>query len=242
MKNLFKVHILTYIALLIAFLTGYFKESIFFTMIILIHELGHLTLALFFKWKIVKIILLPFGGITIFNELINRPLIEEFLIAIMGPLFQIVFTIILNNSIVTYYSKIILLINLIPIYPLDGAKILNIIFNKLFFFRISYNLTLYLSYFLSIIFILLAVLKKELIFLLFIMILTIKLKKELSNRGLIFNKFLYERYLYKLKFRKVKIVKNEKKFKKDYYHFIDENKLIEEKDFLKQKFENLIND
>ena len=45
-----------------------------------------------FKWNIEKVILLPFGALTIFNEDLNRRMFEEFLIVIMGPLFQIIFT------------------------------------------------------------------------------------------------------------------------------------------------------
>ena len=36
--------------------------------------------------------MLPFGGVTIFNEDLNRPIYEEFIILIMGPVFQIVFS------------------------------------------------------------------------------------------------------------------------------------------------------
>lgn len=57
--------------------------------------MGHIFAALYYKWNIVKIIILPFGGITIFNEIINKPIKEEFMIAIMGPIFQIVFYLIL---------------------------------------------------------------------------------------------------------------------------------------------------
>ena len=55
------------------------------------HELGHILISLLFKWKIYKIIILPFGGLTKYNEIINRPLIEEFLVSISGILLQLIF-------------------------------------------------------------------------------------------------------------------------------------------------------
>ena len=60
-KNIFKVHILFYIVALFCILIGFFKEFIIFSSIIIIHELGHIIGALIFKWKIEKVVLLPFG-------------------------------------------------------------------------------------------------------------------------------------------------------------------------------------
>ena len=239
MKILFEIHPITYVSLLIAFLTGYFKDTILFMSIILIHEIGHISAALIFKWKLERIVILPFGGITIFNEILNKPLIEEFIITIMGPLFQIIFTVLMKDTLVMFYSKVILFINLIPIYPLDGSKLLNIFFNKITSFKKSHILTIYISYVLGFIFLIFMFLKKEFIYLISILLIIIKLKKELKNHKYIFNKFLYERYLYDLKFKKVKIVSKLEKFKKDYYHYLNINQnIVDEKNFLKNKFKN----
>ena len=91
MKNIFKIHPIFYIVAIISIFSGLFKNFILFTSIILFHELGHIIGALIKRWKIKKIILLPFGGLIIFDELLNRRLIEEFVILILGPLFQILF-------------------------------------------------------------------------------------------------------------------------------------------------------
>ena len=77
MKNIFKIHPLTYITILIALITGNFKNIFIFMTIILIHEMGHFLTALILKWKVTKVVILPFGGITIFNESLNKPLKEE---------------------------------------------------------------------------------------------------------------------------------------------------------------------
>ena len=96
MKINFKIHPFFLLTAIIILFTGYFKNFIYITTIIIVHEIGHISLAYFFKWKIEKIVLLPFGGITIFNEHLNRKITEEFLILLAGPIFQIVFVNIIN--------------------------------------------------------------------------------------------------------------------------------------------------
>ena len=83
-----KIHPFFYLFSIICIVTGYFKNFIIISFIILFHELGHILVSQLFHWKIEKIVLLPFGGITIFHEFLNRPMKEEFFIAIAGPIFQ----------------------------------------------------------------------------------------------------------------------------------------------------------
>ena len=135
MKITFKIHPLYYIVCLICIFTGLFRNLIYITLLILIHEIGHLIGALYYKWHIKKVVILPFGGITIFNELINKSLKEEFVILVLGPLFQILFYFVLvffniDNSLITSYHYSLLLFNILPIIPLDGSKLLNIILKK----------------------------------------------------------------------------------------------------------------
>ena len=77
-KNIFKIHPLFYLTAFICVITANFKNFIIFSSIIIVHELGHIIGAIIFKWKIDKVILLPFGGITIFQENIDKSLKEEF--------------------------------------------------------------------------------------------------------------------------------------------------------------------
>lgn len=209
--------------------------------IIIVHELGHVLVSQIFKWNIDKIIILPFGGLTKFNEIINRPLIEEFLIAIAGIIFQIVFYLLLKKVInYKYFSLInyfILLFNLIPIYPLDGSKILNVLFNKLTNFKNSLLYTVIVSYtFIIILSVFVININKLMIIVLsFLFIESNKLYKERKN---IFNKFLLERYLNDFKFKKEKTIKNINNMKKDYRHILCvDNKYLTEKSFLKKMFD-----
>ena len=58
--NKFKIHPFTYIFIFIIIINGEFNKFASIMNIILFHELGHILSGLFFKWKIDKIIILPF--------------------------------------------------------------------------------------------------------------------------------------------------------------------------------------
>ena len=232
-----KIHPLSYLIALIFFLMGLFRNYIIIMNIILIHEIGHVFASLFLKWKIEKIIILPFGCLLKYNEYLNKPIIEEFIIAIMGIIFQILFTF----KCCVLYNTIIIIFNLLPIYPLDGYKILNLLLNKIINFRLSYLISIYISYlflYLSIIYI---IINRDIIYLMVIIPLIIGLNKEYRNRYNIINKFYLERYLYKFNFNKIKIINNLKKMKRDYMHFIKCNhKCIYEKEYLKKLFDKKV--
>ena len=103
MKITFKIHLFYYLLAILCIMNGYFKDFILISLIIIIHEFGHIIMALYYDWKIEKVVILPFGGITIFNEILNKKIKEEFMIAIMGPIFQILLFIIVNK--ITYDYK-----------------------------------------------------------------------------------------------------------------------------------------
>ena len=244
MKNILNkiyLHPLFLINLLIFISIGYFRFITYFMLLIVVHELGHILVSLIFKWNIEKIIILPFGGLTKYNEMINRPLIQEFLIAISGILFQIIFYITLKKYINYEYFKFInyfiIIFNILPIYPLDGSKTLNVLFNVVTTFKNSILLTVIVSYMTIIILSLLLFNTNKLLFMMFIF-LFIEVNKYYKEKDLIFNKFLLERYLNELKFKKEKVINNVVKMKKDYRHlFYIDNKYMTESTFLKKMFD-----
>ncbi len=183
---------------------------------------------------------MPFGALTLFHEKINRPLKEEFIILIMGPLFQLFFVFIFfkNNKYIIDYSNIILMFNLLPMYPLDGSKLLNIFLNKITSFKKSHIYTIYISLF-TIIFLSLKV-KFNLIFLLILLFIFIKIIDEYKNHNSLFNKFLLERYQNNFQFKKEKIIKSQNvtKMKRDYRHLFKVGKTYKtEKEILKKRFD-----
>ena len=204
--NKFKIHPFTYIFIFIIIINGEFNKFASIMNIILFHELGHILSGLFFKWKIDKIIILPFGCLTIFDEKINKPIFEEFIISISGFIFQIIQLFFIANK---KYSIILLLFNLI--LP----------------FKISHLISVYIS-FIAIFFY-----NNNLIVILIISLLLFNTIKQLYNHKYIFNKFILERKIYSFNFKKFKQVKSIKNFKRDYRHLIlDNGRYITEKEYL----------
>ena len=243
MKNILNkiyIHPLFILFIFIYILLGRFRILIYFMLLIIVHELGHILLGIYFKWKINKIIILPFGMLTKFDIDINTKLIEEFIVSISGIIFQYIFYILVRNNFsyhFVYINYFILIFNLIPIIPLDGSKILNIIINKLTNFYNSLYISSIISFILILIIniILFNINKLILIVSIFLFIETIKNYKDIKN---IFNKFLLERYLKKYRFKHLKKINNVYKMKKDYRHiFYTHNKCITEYTFLLKMFD-----
>jgi len=155
--NKIKFHYTYYIISLSFLITGQFLNLIIFTSLIIVHEFGHYMACIFTKVNVKKIIIYPYGGITKIDDIIDIDFSKELLISISGIVFQSVYFLVIyllyKNYLIrdyTYnifcnYHYSMLIFNLIPIYPLDGSKILNIIINKLFNFKLSNILLIIIS-------------------------------------------------------------------------------------------------
>lgn len=238
MKNILTkiyIHPFTYIVLLLALITGLFKELCTFLFIIIIHELGHITGALLFKWKIEKVIIMPFGGLTMFHEFINKPMKEEAVILIMGPLFQFINFLIFKNitPYFNYYNYGLFIFNMLPIYPLDGYKLFSIFLNKVIPFKHTMRVMLTISLLTLTVFI-----KKDVIYLVILLLLLKGIIKEFKELDYIYNKFLLERWSHDFHFKKRKIIKNINNMYKDCMHLFLEEDLVTEKEMLNRRFKN----
>lgn len=227
MKNILKVNLCFYILFLISIFTGYFKTFITITLITIFHELGHILAAVILNIKIEKIVIIPFGLITIFTKKINFPIIFDFLLTIMGPLFQFLLFFIIKDYKILKINYSLLLFNLLPIIPLDGSKLVHLFLEKIFSIKTSYNLIILIS-----IITLLLILQFNLTILVIIAIYLLNTYKFAKEKKIYFNKFLLERYLYNYNF-KIKKIKNINKIKKYKKHIIN-NQF--EKDYLRKKY------
>lgn len=159
-----KINPLFWFVIGIGIMTGYFREVIMVFTIVLIHEMGHSVAAQYFNWRIRKIELLPFGGVAEVEEYGNRPLKEEFIVIIAGPLqhvWLIAFSYVLlpldfwtstDHKMFITHNVMILFFNLLPIWPLDGGKLLYLLFSKKLSFQKSLLTTLRCSLFLLFLF------------------------------------------------------------------------------------------
>lgn len=228
-------------------MSGLFKNIIYFFSIIFIHELGHFLMAKILGWKTDKIYFYPYGGFTKFNDDLNKPKKEELLIMIMGPIFQIIYYLVISKFLTNYelelfknYHYSILFFNLLPIYPLDGGKLLNIICNYFLSFRNSFRFTIVLSYLvfsLVVIFLFYKNISFTLSFVMILVMIICKLTEELRKEKYYFNKFLLERYLNPYKFTKIKVINRLIDMKRDYKHvFFYKGKAHSEREELLNRF------
>jgi len=234
--------------LLIVFVifTGLYKEFLIIFSIIIIHEFGHLFCAVYYKWNIDKISIYPYGGCVSFNEKINRPIREELIILVMGPTVQmvyffVVYLLFINGfvdlktySLFKTYNFTLLSFNLMPIYPLDGGRIVNVVSNYLF----SYRWCNLIICFISILFIFLVVINSYSVNLVMMMVFVLtEVFVFIKEQGYLYNKFLLERYLFDYKFLKYKVIKNKDGFYRDKRHIICiDNKYVTEKEYLRGRY------
>ena len=204
-------------------------------LLITIHELGHFLAALFFNWKIDKIYIYPLGGITKFNDKVNKPFKEELLILLMGPLFQIIGSCLLykidNNAYI--YSNYLFMFNFLPIVPLDGGRLLTLLFSLVIPYKKTLNLLINISFISYIIIFSYIWFKLSLSILIIFFFLIFKIIDERKNIKYLFNKYLFERYLYNFNYKKRKLITNANnmyKYKKHIFKY--NNRLYNEKEYL----------
>ena len=233
--SLFSIHPLTYLFIFISLFTAKFKDIILFMSLIMFHELGHFLTAKLFNWKVDKIYVYPLGGLTKFNDLINKPFYEEILVTIMGPIFQIIFSFFLVkiDKNVDIYNKMLLLFNLLPIVPLDGGKLLTSFISYYFSYKKSLKIIIiisYIFYLISLYYVLIGI--QSLFFVLVFTLLIIKVIDEDKKRFFNFNKFLLERYLYVFKYKKDVLINDIKKMYKYRNNIVIDKKVLNEKEAL----------
>ncbi len=209
--------------------------------LLIVHECGHILTGLRLKWNIESVWIFPFGALTIFKDHLNKPIKEELLIVFMGPLFQMLFYLFLlpyQIPNLENYHYGLLLFNLLPIIPLDGSKILVLIYQRFFsYFSSQFFLTLISIYTLIMLFLMST---HTLILYFIIIILISKTITEFKKRHILFSKFILERILYTFSFPKRKIIKGNKikKMKRDTKHLFYINKnYITERVYLQKVFD-----
>lgn len=244
----------TYLIIALGFiLTGYFPNLIIFTSIIIIHELGHYTIAKINKLNVEKIIIYPYGGLVKMNNPINTSIKKELAVAISGILFQLIYyliIIILHKqgiirdyifNLFTMYNTSILTFNILPIHPLDGSKILNLLLSTILPFNLSNKLNITISIITLILLITINYYQFNYTTILIIGVILDNLIKYHKQLKYIFNKFLLERYIYKLTYNKTKKISKINNMYKEKYHILKENNTyITEKQALSKKFNRKI--
>lgn len=203
-----QIHPLLWIVIAISIATAHFLELCMLLGVIFIHEMGHALAASYFSWRIKKIVLLPFGGVAEMDEHGNRPLKEEAIVVIFGPLQHLWMMIAAflffhlswipkdRYQLFVQYNLMILIFNLFPIWPLDGGKLIFLILSLKKAFPNAHRLTLIISFAFLILFSFLILITAPYHINVWIIIgfLYFSLYHEWKQRRYVFIRFLLERY------------------------------------------------
>jgi len=229
------------IGALLALFTGNFKMFTVITIIILVHESGHILASIYFKWNIEAIVIMPFSGLIKFNEKINRPLKEQFIICIMGPIFQVIFWLLLKRYDIynfELYNKLLLSFNLLPINILDGSKLLNVFFNVFLPFKKSYFLIDIVSLISIVVLCMYSIIINSKLVVFLCLFFLVKTIKDMKLFSLVFYKFLLERIMIDLNGLKINIIEevniNKIRINRLNY-FLDNGVFVNERDLLRKK-------
>ena len=156
-----KVDLKIFIAILIFLLTEQLNIYIVFMLFAIIHELGHVLTGIILGFKPKNIEVLPIGISACFymqcddyNKKINyanRFVLKKVIISCAGPITNFIIAIIfyffdfsifnISREFIIYTNLIIRIFNLIPIYPLDGGRIIKNILHIKIGLKKSYKYT-----------------------------------------------------------------------------------------------------
>ncbi len=124
-------------------LTGQLKVYLIVMLFALLHEIAHLLIGIILKFKPKQIEMMPFGfwiDLIPDKEDIKKMIIKSNLtelkyifIALAGPLFNLLMVILFERlniektmkDLIVYSNFFLFVLNLIPIYPLDGGRIIR---------------------------------------------------------------------------------------------------------------------
>lgn len=116
-----KIDIYLIISIAILLLFHQAEHFLIFYFFIILHEISHILMAFCLKIKPIEISFLPFGVNAKFNFINCRN--KEIIVALAGPIFSVL---------IAYYfpqyrvqNLFIAIMNMMPIYPLDGGRILK---------------------------------------------------------------------------------------------------------------------
>lgn len=154
-KNInIKINIFMLSTFILFFMLGYIIEILIITLTILVHESSHSIVAKKYGFEVDEIEIFPFGGIARFEQIKTIYPKEEIFICIIGPLSNLITAIIFiglksnyfHSHLIDYIIKInmmMFIINILPIFPLDGGKIVRAILSLFIGYKSS---TIKLSY------------------------------------------------------------------------------------------------
>lgn len=139
----FRIDLKIFIFLILFYFTKQIELYTYIMIFALIHELGHLIAGLLMGMKPEKLEVMPFGVSISFKikvEEYNRKIkkgnlleLKKIAVAIAGPITNLLIILLINkfniaglkSATIIYTNLLLMIFNLLPIYPLDGGRIIK---------------------------------------------------------------------------------------------------------------------
>ena len=139
----FRIDLKIFIFLILFYFTKQIQIYAMIMIFAIVHELGHLLAGLLMGMKPEKIEIMPFGvsisfkiNVKEYNKKIkkgNALEIKKIIVALAGPITNFIIILITSNlkldliksMLIIYTNFLIMIFNLLPIYPLDGGRVLK---------------------------------------------------------------------------------------------------------------------
>lgn len=232
MKNIFRVNVFTYLILLLSLLSGYGKSILIIYFILFVHELGHFFLMKLYNIRVKSITFYPYGGMIKSNMLINTNSRIVLLVSLGGIIIQLVlfgfcfifykFNII-NYELYSLFNKCnsyIIFFNMLPIYPLDGFKVLCSLLEMFFSFKYSLRVSVIINFIVLVLFLVYLYYFNINNYIIVIFLLS-NLVNYIKSIKYIVNKFYLERMLYDIKYDGLISVSSKDNMFKNKYNYIN---------------------
>lgn len=116
-----KIHFYLFVFMSYMFFIGKIEMFMIFYISILLHEIAHIVVALLLKVNVIELNLMPVGISAIYSDKISAK--KEVIISMAGPIMSLILAMYSKDSFISSVNIIIMILNLIPIYPLDGGRI-----------------------------------------------------------------------------------------------------------------------
>ncbi|MCH5180425.1 MAG: hypothetical protein J1F32_04385 [Erysipelotrichales bacterium] len=236
-------HPLTVIYVALSLILGRFSFVFALFVIALVHELFHVFAARIFNLKISEIKILPIGCYAKISNLENANRGAQIIVLLLGPLSffftMAIITFLYRIDIISIYgyreyneiNLFMMIVNLLPIFPFDGGRILKIFLSSLFSEKKSLIASSLIGLIVSTIFVLRLLQIGQYVFALFIMFYAIKnvicIKRD-------YKEFLLMRYISNdYKRYKVKINERKEIYRYAHNYYLKDRKIYPEEKVFK---------